>query len=258
MLARPPFIDSKYQISKKNDVSEFVCSKCHQTFLGLDSFHGEYQNLQDGIGQMRLCTKCLSETMALLNGETEFIMREVRERIEECTRQHRIDKYADAKRIAYEEILDLLENHCILFNGNNVRCIRNRDLSTLERAARRIIHDEFKINCEEQIQLSGSYYDYTVDGLISTGRGKDVVLEYDGYWHGTYEQKVKDRHKDSVLTEEGYDVLRIPEHLIKNDKSQFKTLILDALYGVKHGSKKTTLQTQSPLSPVSPESEDMR
>ena len=238
-------------MSKKNDVSEFDCSKCNQKFLGLDSFHGEYRIRRDGLVVVRLCRQCLVETKALWDDETKIIIRAIREKIEECTRQHGINKYADAKRTVYEEVLDFLENQTLLFNADNGRSIGSRDLSQLELSARGIVRDEFKINCEEQIQLIGNYYDYTVDGLISTGRGKDVVLEYDGYWHGTYEQKEKDRYKDSVLIENGYNVLRISEHIIKNDRSRFKTLILDALYGVKHNSKEKTLQTQTPVSPPS-------
>jgi hypothetical protein len=136
-------------MSKKNDVSEFDCVKCHQKFLGLDSFHGEYHIKQVDVKEVRLCSKCLNETKALWDNETEVIKRRIKERIEEYARHHRIDKYADAKRTECEKILDLLENHCILFNGDNVRSIRNRDLSQLELSARGTIHDEFKINCEE-------------------------------------------------------------------------------------------------------------
>jgi very-short-patch-repair endonuclease len=107
-------------------------------------------------------------------------------------------------------------------------------LSQLELKARRIIRNEFKINCEEQPRLYGDYYSYKVDGLVDT-EGKSIALEYDGpYHHSTVEQKEKDRYKDSKLSFYGYTVLRIPSNIIYNNKSHFKTLLLDAIYGVKH------------------------
>ena len=61
----------------------------------------------------------------------------------------------------------------------------SRDLSLLELTACRIIHDEFKINREEQIELSGSAYRHIVVGVIETG-GQRVVLDYDSEYYPSY------------------------------------------------------------------------
>jgi very-short-patch-repair endonuclease len=197
-----------------------------------------------------LCSKCLAETQALWSGETKKIERQIEEDIEYWTRRHGINKYADANRTAYENLLDLLANHCVTFNGDNLKASGGRDLTTLELIARRIIHDEFKINCEEQIILYSSYFPrgYTVDGLI----GDNLVLEYDGYYHSRSDQKDRDSHRDFMLTEYGkYKVLRFSKDEINNDKSGFKTRILDGILDIKQRKPKVSLPAQIPASPTS-------
>jgi very-short-patch-repair endonuclease len=234
-------------MSKKKEPDEFTCFKCKVKFRGQASFHGESRQSYDGVTEIRLCCKCTSEARALWTGESKSIERQIREKIDYCVSQHGIDKYADAKRTTYEEILDLLSNHCIIFNGDNLRGHWGRDKTQLELTAHRIIHNEFKINCAEQIKVLDRY---TVDGLIET-EGKSIALEYDGYHHSTDEQKEKDRHRDSMLIEYGrYKVLRIPADIIYNNKPYFRTILLDALYDVKHSTKKR----EAPQLPVAPAS----
>ena len=129
--------------------------------------------------------------------------------------------------------MDLIDNTVIL-NGYNERSGYNRDLSSLELEARRIIHGEFKINFEEQIRIGGRYL---VDGLIPLEKNP-VVLEFDGWRHGIEEQKERDQKKDATLSLYKYSVVRIPEKTIKDDKSSLRTSMLDALYGVKCPTKK--------------------
>lgn len=164
---------------KKKQEKTFKCTKCHHTFLCQESFYGRCSMPYDEVYEVKLCSRCLIETNALWNGETKTIEREINEKIEYHTSRHGIDKYADAKRTAIEEISDFLTNHCLLFNGENGNCSNNRDLTHLEKTARRIIHDDFKINCEQQPQVYGSAYSYRVDGLIET-KGRSIVLEFDG------------------------------------------------------------------------------
>jgi very-short-patch-repair endonuclease len=129
-------------------------------------------------------------------------------------------------------------DNCVMFNGYNDRTGYGRDISSNEVEARRIVHGEFKINYEERIKLSGLDYRYVVDGYIPAGR-KKIVLEFDSdYWHRTEQQKEKDSDKNFILTENGYEVVRVSENLIKSNKSQFKTLILDALFGGNRYAKK--------------------
>jgi very-short-patch-repair endonuclease len=227
---------------KKGEPDEFTCFKCRVKFRGQASFHGEYRQIYGGVTEIRLCCKCTFETGALWNGESKSIERQIKEKIDYCVSQHGIVKYADAKRTAYEEILDLVSNHCIIFNGDNLKSHWGRDITQLELTARRIIHNEFKINCEEQVKLIDRY---TVDGLIET-EGKSIALEYDGYHHSTNEQKEKDRHRDSMLFEYGgYKVLRIPSDIIYSNKPYFRTILLDALYHVKRNKK-----IEVPMQPV--------
>lgn len=224
-------------MTKKNHLSEFDCTKCRNHFLGQDSLHGELRVETDGIKRLSLCYKCHTEVLALLGGECQYIERHIKERIEHYANRHGKDNHADAKRIAYEEILDLLANHCTMFDGENLKSYWGKDMTQLERTARRTIHD-FNINCEEQVRIPIISHRSIVDGLIHT-KGKSIVLEYDGQYHHTLEkQKEKDEYKDFMLTEYGgYKVLRIPYDIIY-DTSRFRTILLDALYGVRSGAKK--------------------
>jgi hypothetical protein len=157
----------------KKKIPDFTCSKCKQKFLGLDSFHGEFTIPIGETKEIKLCRKCLSEIVALLAGETRTIKRHIQEKIEYYTKQHGIDRYADAKRTAYEEISEYLTENCTIFNGYNNKARNGKDLSQLELTARSIIHDDFNINFTEQVILSYSdVYRYKVDGLILTGKKK--------------------------------------------------------------------------------------
>jgi very-short-patch-repair endonuclease len=230
----------------KTKVSEFVCSKCKHKFQGLPSFQGEYAIRYSGVKNIRLCKMCLHETNALWDNEPKTIERHIREKIEYYTRQHGIDRFANAKRIASEEILELLTNQSVMFNGNNFRIGYGKDLNRFELKVRELVHDEFRINCEEQVQISIRGRRYVVDGLIEL-KGKCVVLEYDSdYYHSTEQQKQKDQDKDFTLTEfGGYTVLRISEDIIKNEKSRFRSHILDAMYGIKQKKSKAPINIPS-------------
>ena len=127
-------------MTKKEHI-EFRCYKCKVGFRGVDSFHGVYRVSIGGVTNIQLCMKCLNETMAVWNGEAKFLRGHIEKEIESCTRQHRIDKYADAKRTTFEKVLDLMDNS-IIFNGYNERSGYGRDLSSTELAARRIVHGE--------------------------------------------------------------------------------------------------------------------
>jgi very-short-patch-repair endonuclease len=224
-------------MTKRKEHIEFRCSKCKVGFRGVDSFHGEYRISIGGVTKIQLCMKCLNEMMAVWNGECNYLRGHIEKEIESCTKQHVIDKCADAKRTAFEKVLDLMDNST-MFNGYNERSGYGRDLSSTELAARRIVHGENKINFEEQIGIRVQGYRCIVDGLIPIGR-KQIVLEFDSdYWHRTEEQKERDSNKDSILVESGYKVVRVSEQIIKNDKSQFKTLLLDALFDVKRSTKR--------------------
>jgi very-short-patch-repair endonuclease len=231
----------------KKGIPDFVCFKCKERFLGLDSFHGEYRIRHGGVKNIQLCEKCLRETDALWWDETKTIGRHIQEKIEYHTEQHGIDRHADAKRTAYEEISDLLTNQSTIFNGNNSKVGYGRDLNKLELRARRIVHDKFKINCEEQVQLTVQGRRYVVDGLIML-KGKEVVLEYDSdYYHNTEQQREKDRYKDLMLTNAGYNVVRISEDIIKYEKPSFRSSILDAMYGRRQRNTRISLSTEISL-----------
>jgi very-short-patch-repair endonuclease len=156
--------------------------------------------------------KCLNETVATWNGESNNLRAQIEREKENCIRQHKINRNADAKRIAYEKVLDLIDNS-IMFNGYNERTgysreiSYGREISSTELEAREIVHGEFKINFEEQVRLAEGHL---VDAYIPIEK-KWIVLEFDGaYWHRTEEQKVRDREKDAALTMYGYKVVRIP------------------------------------------------
>ena len=137
----------------KRKVPEFDCYKCDHRFQGQASFQGEYSLYHGDVKKIQLCTKCCRETIRLWLNETKTIERQIKKKIEHYTRQHGIDKYADAKRTAYEEILHLLTKETIIFDGNNSRSGYQGDLSKLEQLGRKTIHEDFMINCEEQIVL---------------------------------------------------------------------------------------------------------
>ena len=236
-------------MTKKKEPDEFTCSKCKVKFRGLDSFHGEYRVMRGDVLNVQLCLKCLYETVSSWNGEFDIFRAQIEREKENCIRQHKIDRNADAKRIVYEKMLDLIDNS-IMFNGYNEHSGYRKDKSSMELQARRIIHGDCKVNFEEQVQLTNrSHYSYVVDGLI-LGK-KPVVLEFDSaYWHSTPEQKEYDNRKDVMLSEYGgYRVQRIPQRVIENDKSRLMTLLLNALYNVKNNSKKTELPTQVSAQP---------
>ena len=203
-------------MSKKGEPDEFRCSKCNVKFRGLDSFHGEYRIKRGDVKNIQLCMKCLYETISSWDGEFNNLRAQIEREKEICIRQHKIDRNADAKRIAYEKVLDLIDNS-IMFNGYNERTGYGREISSTELEAREIVHSEFKINFEEQVK---SRPGYLIDGIIPI-ENNCIVLEFDGaYWHRTEEQKVRDREKDVALTMYGYKVVRIPEKIIKSDKSR--------------------------------------
>jgi len=240
-------------MAKSSDVSEFDCSKCDIHFLGLPSFHGEYRIPHSGgVREVNLCSKCLAETDALWSGETKTIVRQIEEKIDYLSRQHAIDRNAE-KRIAYVDVLDFLVTRCTIFDGYNVKSGYGRDLSQLELHARKMIHGDFRINFDEQVQLSRRYprYRYVADGLMKIGK-REVVLEFDSeYRHGSDDQQERDYFRDLHLREDGYQVVRIPEQVIKNDRSGLKNLLLDVIYNVKRGSKKRVVSTQPTVSPTS-------
>jgi hypothetical protein len=67
----------------------------YQTFQGLDSFHGEFSV---GRKDVKLCTKCFAETMALWFEEPKKIERHLLKEIGNLISQHGINRFADAKR----------------------------------------------------------------------------------------------------------------------------------------------------------------
>ena len=175
----------------KGNISEFDCYKCKHRFQGQASFQGEYTLYRGDVKKIQLCSKCCRETNALWLNETKTIERHIKEKIEYYARQHGIDKYADAIRTAYEEELCLLTKESVIFNGNNSRIGYGRDLNKFELRARNIVHDDFMINCEEQVQLTVDGNRFVVDGYIQI-KGKEVVLEYDSdYYHSTEAAKRK-------------------------------------------------------------------
>jgi very-short-patch-repair endonuclease len=133
-----------------------------------------------------------------------------------------------------------------IFDGNNSRSGYLGDQSKLELMARKIVHEEFMINCEEQVMITKQGERFIVDGLI-TLKGKSVVLEFDSeYYHSTKQQKERDSYKDRVLTEYGgYTVVRIPEDIIKYERPRFRSLILDAMCGIKQRKNKASMQVPS-------------
>jgi very-short-patch-repair endonuclease len=235
-------------MSKKKEPDEFRCSKCIANFRGSDSFHGEFQVRRGSVLKIQLCMKCLYETIAGWDGEFNNLRAQIEREKENCIRQHKIDRNADAKRIAYDKVLDLIDNST-MYNGYNERTGYVRELSGTEIEGRRIVHSEYKINFEEQVKTGSGHI---VDGLIHRGK-KWIALEFDSaYYHSTEEQKERDRKKDAALAMHGYKVVRIPEKIIKNknDRSQLMTILLDALYDVKRGNNKVEV----PKLPVAPAS----
>jgi|GEM_PF-5003096 hypothetical protein len=230
----------------KRSISEFGCYKCGLRFQGQASFQGEYTLYRGDVKKIQLCSKCCRETTRLWLNETKTIERHIKEKIECYARQHGIDKYADAKRTISEEILCLLTDECVIFDGNNSKIGYGRDLNKLELRARKIVHDDFMINCEEQVQLTVDGNRFVVDGYIQI-KGKEVVLEYDSdYYHSTEQQKERDRYKDFMLTKYGgYIIVRISEDVIKYDKPGFRSRLLNALHGIRQRKNKESIQVQS-------------
>jgi very-short-patch-repair endonuclease len=139
-----------------------------------------------------------------------------------------------------------LTNETIIFDGNNSRSGYQGDLSKLEQLGRKIINEGFMINCEEQVQLSVQGERFVVDGLIHIKR-KWVVVEYDSdYYHSTPQQKQRDEYKDYMLTKYGgYTVVRIPENIIKYEKPDFRSLLLNGMCGIKQRKNKASKQIPS-------------
>ena len=229
-------------MTRRKEIPGFECTKCDQMYLGLDSFHGEYSISHGEVKNVHLCSKCLAETVALWNGEPKLIERHFIKEIEKWTSLHALDRSADAKRVANEVALDYIRN-CVTFDGYNDRSGWGRDLTGLEQTARKIVHDDFRINCEEQVRIRVLSSRYIVDGLIHL-KGKDVVLEYDSdYYHGTEEQKEKDSYKDFQLTHYGrYNVVRVSEEIIKNEKPIFMSRVLDAMHSIRQRKNKVSKQ----------------
>jgi hypothetical protein len=227
----------------KRKVSEFVCYKCKNRFLGEASFQGEFTIQYGQVKIIELCSKCLRETNALWSNESKKIERQIEKKIEYYARQHGIDRYANAKRSAYEGALHLLTKESILFDGNNSTSGYSGDLSKLELMARMTIHEDFMINCEDQIQLTVQGERFVVDGLIHIKR-KWIVVEYDSaYYHSSTRQKQRDEYKDYMLTEYGgYTVARVPENIIKHEKPDFRSRLLDGMCGIKQKKNKASIE----------------
>ena len=134
----------------------------------------------------------------------------------------------------------------IIFDGNNSRSGYQGDLSKLEQLGRKTIHEDFMINCEEQVQLSVQGERFVVDGLIHIKR-KCVVVEYDSaYYHSSPQQIQRDEYKDYMLTKYGgYTVVRIPENIIKYEKPDFRSRLLNGMCGIKQGKNKASIQVPS-------------
>jgi hypothetical protein len=58
---------------KKKEISEFECLKCRDKYKAQDSFHGKLEIQRGEFKDIKLCSRCLDETIALWNGETEKI-----------------------------------------------------------------------------------------------------------------------------------------------------------------------------------------
>jgi very-short-patch-repair endonuclease len=225
---------------------EFICYKCRYRFHGQPSFQGEFTIQSGGVKNLELCSKCLRETEALWSNESKMIERQVDRKIEYYVRQHGIDRYADAKRNAYEEVRHLLTKESIIFDGNNSTSGYSGDLSKLEQMARKTIHEDFMINCEEQVRLIVQGEHFVVDGLILLKRTK-VVVEYDSaYYHSSSRQKQRDEYKDYMLAKYGgYTVVRIPENIINHEKPDFRSRLLDAMCGIKQRKNKASMHVPS-------------
>jgi len=170
--------------------------------------------------------------MELMNGEFNNFLRQIERLRANCIRQHRTDKNADATRIAYENVMDLIQNS-VIYDGYNYRPGYGKGINNFELESRRIFHGDCKINFEEQVKVGSGHI---VDGLIPL-KGSPIVLEFDGYRHETEEEKERDRNRDEILAVRGYKVERFPEEIIKHDRSLLMTSLLNALYSVKRRNK---------------------
>lgn len=79
--------------------------------------------------------------------------------------------------------------------------------------------DEFQVHYERDAPVGGYFADYLL-------RDFNLIVEVDGYvWHTNHclhgqDRVSHDRRKDKALTRCGYNVLRLPEHAIRNGSAE--------------------------------------
>lgn len=87
----------------------------------------------------------------------------------------------------------------------------------------------FGIKYKKQYELNNKFYDYYLPEY-------NLLIEIDGnYWHGNTNyypilnklqrnQKIKDKEKNIIAKVFGYDLLRLWEHEVKNEKKCIKKI----------------------------------
>lgn len=81
---------------------------------------------------------------------------------------------------------------------------------------------ELGITFEPQFEFSYYFIDFCVPSA-------KLFIECDGdYWHSLPSSRKRDKAKDTTARNRGYRMLRLPEHLIRDDPEQVKDLIRQA------------------------------
>ncbi len=80
--------------------------------------------------------------------------------------------------------------------------------SWLERTVLKILLDADIPRPVEQLLIVAAGHEYRVDFAWPDRR---LALEVDGYWHGTYSSRHRDRERDLHLRQENWNVLHVTE-----------------------------------------------
>lgn len=118
------------------------------------------------------------------------------------------------------------------FLVDNANRMKNNP-TTAELAFRKILK-EFNLKFKEQVPFSGYGKKYILDFRVE----KKWVVEIDGGYHMSYDQKKKDEERDSILQKYGYKVRRFTNDEVINYSINLRRW-LTGLNGATYGKRKT-------------------
>ena len=154
--------------------------------------------------------------IALTGRKGNHLSEATKKKISESNRKTQKEKWA---KIPKDEKYKILENWM------KAGCAKNQDTS-IEVA----VQNELKllgVEFEKQKHI-GPYF---IDIFIPA---KSVAIECDGdYWHSFEDRKEKDKIRDEWLEEQGIIVIRLPEHVIRNDVKGLVKYVVKLLKFIK-------------------------